>query len=368
MHFESDLSFELGTAEQGPPLEGFMPWEVVHAQRLDRVKGRRALEEGLLDRDSVLALPEGFVIVWDLSGYTEAMKRLGSREQVWLSREIISQAVQMAVDHGMIMLQPVAGDQAVYFLPSGQEAELPAIQEGLRRLRIPKTRDSLEIFPVKAAIVPVQARAVFVGSFLDKATPQGQMGYGALMGPGYVRASSTLDSSPKDAITLHTEVVRARRNVRQFDEFRWGETVNASESLPLRALTSPQVPSDPHYYGVLRAEGRVGLNDPMHSAVLAQTLFEHCSGVSGLTTLKQDAGVLHVAVPSTKNDSVEADFGLFVAAMNAALRREGLEIRIRACLAHVPHPLAVAWGPHYRDAVDSPIAVVHSLMGKRQVA
>jgi hypothetical protein len=343
----------------GIDFEGAQPWAAVHEQTLRTVGARVDLDNGLVSEDSIRALPEGFVIGWDVSGYTRTLQELLPQGQVAFAREIMRRAVGLAMEFGMPMLEPVAGDQALYFLSKDRESVLPAIQERLRTLRL-TTPQGVE-HPVKVVVVPVDAKAVCVGSFLDVKTGGVQRGYSAVTGPGAVSVIKAFKRSLPDQLTcLRSTVGGSDLPFATFDPSLGQDPPVHHERL--KPLTSPRFPHDEYFHVLLHAKGRVSLADPMSSVVLAAYLFEATRGIN-FTPLKQSEGVLHGAYVPNEEGHAQAELAELLHTMNRALRPQ--HIRVEGMWDYVENPLVVPWGTHMRDGVGTAIAALSHRMKRK---
>ncbi|MFA6024202.1 MAG: hypothetical protein WC777_03235 [Candidatus Gracilibacteria bacterium] len=341
------------------------PWAAVHAQTLARAGNRVDLDDGLCSRDALRALPPGFLLAWDVRGFTKALEALPPEQQVDLARAIYGEALRFNALGDLRMLQPVAGDAALYFLPEEKENQLKGLVEALRTMKIDSPGVPL---PVRAALVHVDERAVVVGSFFGPKDPSTgvQLGYGAVMGPGITRLSSILRNADEEVRVSKPIVPGLPLPIEVFSEgYEQGDPADDR----LRPLVAPQFPMKPYNHVLLHAKGRVDLKDPLHSAGLGLDLFEALRASRRIehevemTPLKQDDGVLHMALTGGNSVSREKAFHTFLAYLEESLGSRG--IGLQSAHAHIPKPLSVRMGFGIQDGIGPQLArMVHALKGK----
>lgn len=308
-----------------------MPWTRVHELKLAEVAGHRDLANGLVNRESVSSFPKGHLIVWDISGFTKIMESLPDEGKVAFVQDIIATAVRMATDLGLVMLAPPAGDQGMYFVPeSGSGSSVAQIAEYLRdALRIVNPLQPDEFCKVKAVILPVGENAVQANTFLDRARGQDVVhGFQAVTGPAYEQSLQVLKTAEKNSVTLLGDrtpgLTDPFPNI-DMGALSQGDSMTPELSQLVDAVAVPQIPEGPHYYGVFRAKGNVGIVDPLDSVRLASALFEAVAGNPAVRIQRQDEQTVHLTVEDIPDaDRVLAEI---TSKLSASLAGMGLQLQ-----------------------------------------
>jgi len=342
------------------------PWTLIHERKIAQVAATRNLKQtGLTNRESVTAFPDGHLVLWDISGFTEIMKHLDPERQVLFVQDIIHQAVQMALDLDLVMLAPPAGDQGIYFAPQGRgKADSPMLVSYIQnQLRITHPLKPGEFCEVKAVVLPASQNSLFGVTLLDQEREGGvTRGFHAVAGEAYAKGLHLLQFAPKKSTrALSTPVPGLEARFEPFDfERREQGTLGEAERAAVREISFPNIPKGPHHHGVLKPKGDLGLLDPLDTVHVGATIFQALGGTPGVRIQRQDEGAIHVTVE--EGPQASQIIAHLVQSVSAELNSLGTQLK--AQWSFVPRAHRVEYGP-MRDGVGGVLpALVHELKGK----
>ena len=348
MNEEDPIIDGLGDGQQTPDALG-MPWSAIHERKLSLASHSRDLgRDGLVDRESITSFPEGYLVLWDVSGFTKIMKALPPQRQVTFVQDILRVAVKMALDLGLTMLAPPAGDQGIYFArTSGDSDQASLLARYMQNeLKIQNPLKPSEFCEVKATVIPASENALFAMTLLDHqregvSTPHG---YHAVAGRAYVQGLAVLQTAVKNSTTVLNEpIVGIPGRFDRFDPSEVPEEGALGEGLAqsVSSVCYPHVPEGPHHYGVFRVKKHVDLIDPSHTVVLSRVLFDAVADHSGVKVQRQDEGYAHVTVE--EQAGVDQVIGAITNEVSQVLRALGLELH--AHWREVRTPNVFRYGP-----------------------
>lgn len=371
MNDEDPVVSGLEKGPQTPELTG-MPWSAIHERKLSQVSLTRNLRQsGLVDRESITGFPEGYLVLWDVSGFTKIMKALPPQRQVAFVQDILRVAVQMALDLGLTMLAPPAGDQGIYFAPTNRDSDQASLLARYMQneLKIQNPLKPTEFCEVKATVIPASENALFATTLLDHqregvSTPHG---YHAVAGRAYVQGLAVLQSAVKNSTTVLNEPIVGISG--HFDRFDPSE-VPEKGALELKlaqyvsSVCYPHVPEGPHHYGVFRVRKHVDLIDPDHTVVLSRVLFDAVADHSGVKVQRQDEGYAHVTVEAQVG--VDQVIGAITNEVSRVLRSLGLELH--AHWREVRTPNVFRYGPVQETAGGVVVDIVKEMKNREVYA
>lgn len=335
-----------------------LPWTDVYNAVLSDASRFVNLSDGLAGEASVSTFPDGYLTMWDLSGYTKLVAGLDKERQVILSEAIFHAALYFGHRMNSVLVQPPPGDLGAYF-SHGEPETLP--MDDLLELIENHADLPRHTLSAKAVVVPFDKNSLYLGTFLSPERCGEQTGYTALMGPAYTRALAQLKRNRKDEVVTTAKPKPFYGT--PFREINLEKTTSNKRYVQkaVDVLSRPRVPEGPYEHAVLWAKdphGRTNLVDPMVSASLATSFL---ANRKCWHPVKQDEGQLHIVSRSEPEDARMSLDGV-LHSIKQEMAYPGAEIQFAS--ARIVDSVRLRVRGHVDFAGSDVIRLVHDLKGK----